>query len=130
MNRGWWEEDPGTTQRFYNQILGLPGTAPAHCEPYVISSIIGLHLLSKSMWAIFPLQVTTSLISFNQEKDLFGLKLDYIQGRDPKQDRINIPSIPEHYWRYRIHLPLEELNKDRNFTGQICQVLVSTGRGV
>jgi len=114
--RGWWEEDPGTTQRFYNYILGFPGPAPAHCEPYVMSAINGQHLASKSMWAVFPLQ------------DLFGLKMEYIQGRDPKLDRINIPAIAEHYWRYRMHMNVEDLLKDEQFSNQLRELLRACGR--
>jgi 4-alpha-glucanotransferase len=28
---------------------------------------------------------------------------------DPADERINIPAIPRHYWRYRMHCTLESL---------------------
>jgi len=70
------------------------------------------------MFSIFPLQ------------DLFGLKQEYVRGRDPKLDRINVPSIPEHYWRFRIHIQMEDLLKDDNFALQIGHLLQMTGRGI
>ena len=40
------------------------------------------------------------------------------------QERINIPSNPHHYWRYRMHMTLEalmdEIDFNENLTGMIC----------
>jgi len=114
--RGWWEEDPGTTQRFWNQILGQFGSAPPFCDSHTTYKVIRQHLESKSMLAVFPLQ------------DLFGLSPEYIAGRDPKEERINIPAIAEHYWRYRIHIPLEELLSDKQYMASTKDLIKATGR--
>jgi len=114
--RAWWEEDPATTQRFWNQILGQHGAAPPYADCHTTYKVIRQHMESKSMLAIFPLQ------------DLFGLSPDYISGRDPKEERINIPAIAEHYWRYRIHVPLEELLLDKQFMNSTKDLVKSTGR--
>jgi len=114
--RGWWEEDPATTQRFWNQTLGQSGSAPPFCDCHTSYKVIRQHLESKSMLAVFPIQ------------DLFGLSPDYINGRDPKEERINVPAIPEHYWRYRIHIPLEELVLDKQFMDSTKELVRSTGR--
>ena len=34
---------------------------------------------------------------------------------DPAKERINVPSIPRYHWRYRMHLPLEELLRKETF---------------
>ena len=53
--RGWWEEDRVRTQRFYETMLGhWRQVAPFYCEPWVAREIIGQHLHSPAMWAIFP----------------------------------------------------------------------------
>ena len=56
--RGWWEEDRGVTQRFWNQILGEYGVAPLYCDDHVTQKIFNQHIYSKSMWAIFAIQVS------------------------------------------------------------------------
>jgi 4-alpha-glucanotransferase len=114
--RGWWEENRDLTQKFYNQILGEYGPAPQFCDVYITTKIIWQHLCSKSMLAIFPIQ------------DLFGLVHRYFENRNPAEERINIPSNPEHYWQYRIHVPLEILIKDTEFTKIIRDMIQYSGR--
>jgi len=114
--RGWWEEDYDTSQRFYNRILGEHGKAPKFCESYVTHKIIKQHLDSRSMWSVFPIQ------------DLFGLNYTYFAGRDPNEERINIPAIPEHYWKYRMHVNVEDLLHDKEFSEQIKSLIKGSGR--
>eukprot|EP01114_Cavostelium_apophysatum_P001401 TRINITY_DN1120_c0_g1_i1.p1 TRINITY_DN1120_c0_g1~~TRINITY_DN1120_c0_g1_i1.p1 ORF type:complete len:903 (+),score=270.21 TRINITY_DN1120_c0_g1_i1:338-3046(+) len=114
--RAWWEEDKATAQRFFNNILGLQGVAPLHADEFISSRIITQHLYSRSMWVILPIQ------------DLFGLNLKYFSGKDPKEERINVPAIAEHYWRYRMHVNVEDLLADTQFQGQISQLLRETRR--
>jgi len=114
--RGWWEENPSLRQRFYNEILGQNGTAPAFCDASISYRIIRQHLESRSMLAIFAIQ------------DLFGLNFNYFCNRNPKEERINIPSVPEHYWRYRMHISVEDLIKDTPFCEHIKELIRSTGR--
>eukprot|EP01117_Protostelium_nocturnum_P005270 TRINITY_DN1920_c0_g1_i1.p1 TRINITY_DN1920_c0_g1~~TRINITY_DN1920_c0_g1_i1.p1 ORF type:complete len:907 (-),score=345.64 TRINITY_DN1920_c0_g1_i1:195-2915(-) len=114
--RGWWEEDLATTQRFWNQILGQQGEVPSYCDCHSTYKVIRQHLESKSMLAVFPIQ------------DLFGLSPDYIAGRDPKEERINIPAIAEHYWRYRLHIPLEDLIQDKEYIQSTKNLIQQTGR--
>lgn len=113
--RGWWGEDRTRTQRFYNLILGKWGDAPTTCEPWVIREILVQHLFSPSAWAVFPLQ------------DL--LALDAVFQRDrPEDERINIPSNPRHYWRYRMHLSLDQLNHATAFNSMLREVITWSGR--
>ena len=34
--REWWQENTSRSQRFFNSILGLPGTSPFFCESWVV----------------------------------------------------------------------------------------------
>ena len=94
--RGWWREDRALTQKFFNRELGLPGEAPPECEPKIVEAVVRQHLASPAMWSIFQLQ------------DLLGLD-GHLRRADVEAERINVPAIPNFYWRYRLHLTLEKL---------------------
>jgi len=113
--RGWWEEDPARAQMFYNHILGNEGNSPFFCEPWVVKQILDQHFYSPSMWAIFPLQ------------DLMGADGD-IRRKDAREERINVPSNPNHYWRYRMHLTLENLLEQDGFNQMIGGLVTDSGR--
>jgi 4-alpha-glucanotransferase len=67
------------------------------------------------MWAIFQLQ------------DFMGID-ESIRRSDPNEERINIPANPKHYWRYRMHLSLEQLLKEEQFNQEWFQLIQSSGR--
>ena len=113
--RGWWEEDRIKTQRFYNRELGQWGEAPAFCEPWINKSILLQHLYSPAMWSIFQLQ------------DLLGMS-ETIRRENPHDERINIPANPKHYWRYRMHLTLEDLLKEKSFNTELEEYIAASGR--
>jgi 4-alpha-glucanotransferase len=113
--RGWWEEDRAVTQNFYNHYLGHYGDAPAFCEPWVSAEMINQHLQSPSMWSIFQLQ------------DLMGINGD-IRRENPHEERINQPADPTHYWCYRMHVTLEDLNKHKAFNTQLKELVTGSGR--
>jgi 4-alpha-glucanotransferase len=113
--RGWWEEDRDKTQRFFNHELGQWGEAPLSCEPWINKSVILQHLHSPSMWSIFQLQ------------DLFGMS-ETLRRENPNDERINVPADPKHYWRYRMHIPLEQLLKEKDFNDELKSYLHSSGR--
>jgi 4-alpha-glucanotransferase len=43
-------------------------------------------------------------------------------------ERINNPGNPNHYWRYRMHLNLEDLLKQTEFNQFVRDQLLSAGR--
>ena len=47
---------------------------------------------------------------------------------DENAERINIPANPRHYWRYRMHLTLEELMKCDAFNKRIASMIDSANR--
>jgi 4-alpha-glucanotransferase len=113
--RGWWEEDRNSIEKFHRQELGQPGEAPAHCEPWINLAIVFQHLSSPAMWSIFQLQ------------DLLGMD-GKLRRADPAAERINVPANPRHYWRYRMHLTLEELQQAKTFNTNLGELIRQSGR--
>lgn len=113
--RAWWESDRGMAQRFYNQVLHEPGAAPYYAEPWVCGRIIDLQLQSPSMLCILPLQDWLSTDG--------GLRRT-----DPNEEQINVPSISRHYWRYRMHLTVEDLQRQHHFNEDIARRIRESGR--
>ena len=113
--RGWWEEDHAMSQRYFNYVLGQQGEAPYFAEPWICSAIVDLNLKSPSMLCILPLQDWLSTDG--------GLRRE-----DPREEQINIPAISRHYWRYRMHLSIEELMKQTVFNQTIADMVRHSGR--
>ena len=113
--RAWWEEDREMTRLFWKDMLGGEGEAPDVCTPSICRSIIQMHLDSPSMLAILPIQDWLSVDG--------TLRLS-----DPMEERINIPSDPHHYWRYRMHLTLESLLRQDGFNSVLREMILSSGR--
>ncbi len=113
--RGWWEEDKGEIQRFYNTILGQTGNAPAFCEPWIVAQIISQHMHAPAMWAIFPIQ------------DLLALD-GRLRRTVPGDERINVPAVSQHYWKYRLHLTLEQLLQEDDFNACLRKMSDEAGR--
>lgn len=47
---------------------------------------------------------------------------------DPNAERINIPANPKHYWRYRMHVSIEDLMKNNAFNEQVTDLTNQAGR--
>ena len=47
---------------------------------------------------------------------------------DANAERINVPANPRHYWRYRMHLTLEDLMKKKAFNQKMTEMIDETGR--
>lgn len=113
--RGWWEEDREKTQQFFNGEMHHPGLAPYYCEPWVNKAIIIQHLYSPALWSVFLLQ------------DLMGMD-GKIRREYPADERINVPAVPKFYWRYRMHLTLEQLLQEDDFNHELRSYVQSSGR--
>jgi 4-alpha-glucanotransferase len=113
--RGWWEENPAVSQRFYNDILGNHGPSPFFCGTDIVRQIIVQHLYSPSMWVVFPIQ------------DLLGMD-ENLRYPDPHAERINNPANSNHYWRYRMHLNLEDLQGQSAFNRMLKKMIHESGR--
>jgi 4-alpha-glucanotransferase len=113
--RGWWEENKTNTQKFYNEVMGQWGDAPFYCEAWINKSIVLQHLYSPAMWSIFQLQ------------DLLGYA-ETLRRQNPHDERINQPADPKHYWRYRMHLGLEDLVKAKEYNEELNGYIKTSGR--
>lgn len=61
--RAWWEEDEERRWCFYKNVVGSDEAPPTRCTPEVACFILQQHFEAPSMWAIFPLQVASDIIS-------------------------------------------------------------------
>jgi 4-alpha-glucanotransferase len=113
--RGWWEENRSVTQQFFNNELGQWGTAPYFCEPWINKIIVVQNLYSSAMWSIFQLQ------------DLLGMDAA-LRRQNPNEERINVPADPQNYWRYRMHLTLEQLINSNEFNAELKNQIMQSGR--
>lgn len=113
--RQWWDEDRQRTQEYYNTMLHRGDAAPHPLPGWLARDIISRHLESPSMLCILSIQDWMSV----DEK----LRL-------PAQDaeRINIPANPKHYWRYRMHVSIEELMENNSFNENIKELISQSGR--
>ncbi len=113
--RGWWREDSHVTAHFAWHMLGV-AFPPLDLSGEIATRIIDQHLRSPAMWAVFPLQ------------DLLAIDED-LRHPDPDAERINVPAIMPYYWRYRMHLHLEELVAADGFNERLKRLVASAGRG-
>ena len=47
---------------------------------------------------------------------------------DADAERINIPANPRHYWRYRMHLNIEDMMADNEFMAEMKDLISQSGR--
>lgn len=114
--RAWWEqENPERVNRLYYEVLGMHGERPFYCEPYIIEAIIRQHLNFPSMWVVFPIQ------------DMLGID-PKLRRTNPAEERINDPSNSSHYWRYRMHIDMEDLIGETAFNTRISDLVKASGR--
>jgi 4-alpha-glucanotransferase len=114
--RGWWEEDRERTERYYRKVLRGEGDPPAALEPSIAGEIIRQHLESPSMWAIFPLQ------------DILATSAELRRPGDPREEQINVPADPRHLWKFRLHIPVEKLLEEREFSEKLLEMARDAGR--
>ena len=75
------------------------------------------HLKSPAMLCILPLQ------------DWLAVDGAVRYQGDPADERINVPAIPRHYWRYRMHLTLEALIAQTALNAKLKGMIKGAGRG-
>lgn len=113
--RLWWEEDKALTQAFYNEALQKDGEAPQPMPGWLAEEVISRHLFCPSMLALLSLQ---DWLSMDEQ----------VRFPDPAAERINIPANPRHYWRYRMHLNIEELMQNDALNAKIKTLIERSGR--
>lgn len=113
--RMWWDEDMERAQQFYNNAIFKDGPAPHPAPGWLCEDIIADHLFSPSVLCLLSLQ---DLLSIDERLRL----------ADPTAERINIPANPRHYWRYRMHLSVEQLMNEDKFNSRLASLIENSGR--
>ena len=111
--RMWWDEDEKRTQNYWQWVLGREGDAPHPLSPEIATEIVNNHLACPSMLCILTLQDWLATDA--------KLRL-----ADANAERINIPANPRHYWRYRMHLTLEQLIQATDFNEKVKEMIALT----
>lgn len=113
--RSWWKEDKDKTRRYYNHVLKRTGEAPEECTSELAMQIVKNHLSSPSMLVIIPWQ------------DWMAID-DELKRFDAEEERINIPAQTNHYWRYRMHMTLEDLLYADDLNKKISTLIKQSAR--
>ena len=113
--RQWWDEDNARTQEYYSTMLYRGGDAPHPLPGWLAKDIISRHLTCPSMLCILTLQ------------DWLAID-DKLRLPDQNGERINIPANPHHYWRYRMHLNVEDLIGNKEFNNDITELISQSSR--
>ena len=108
--RMWWDEDIERAQAYYNQMLRKDGPAPHPMPDWLARDIIAAHLASPSMVCVIALQ---DWLAIDEQLRL----------KDANAERVNIPANPKHYWRYRMHLNIEDLMGCEGFSRAVAQLI-------
>jgi 4-alpha-glucanotransferase len=113
--RLWWQEDEERRQAFYNEMLQKDGRAPESMPGWLCEEVIARHLFTPSMLCLISLQ---DWLSMDEE----------LRSENIEQERINVPANPNHYWRYRMHLGIEQLMQADAFNDKIRMMIERGGR--
>ena len=113
--RQWWRESASQTQAYWQEVLHRSGEAPADAPADACEQMVADHLEAPSMLCLIALQ------------DLLGMD-DRLRHPRPEEEQINCPADPDHYWRYRMHLTLEELRAATPFNEKLRALIHRSGR--
>ncbi len=113
--RQWWDEDYARTQNYYNSMLQKYGEAPHPLPGWLARDIIARHLQSPSMLCVLSIQ------------DWFAID-ENLRLADADAERINIPANPRHYWRYRMHVNIEDLMQNNDFNHNLTDLIIEGNR--
>ena len=113
--RLWWEESAERTQRYYVAMLQKEGRAPEHLPAHLAEEIIARHLYCPSMLCLLSLQ---DWLAMDSE----------LRRKNPREERINVPSDSYNRWQYRMHLTIEELLKADRYNTKLKTMLTRSKR--
>ena len=113
--RQWWDEDYERTQDYYNSMLHRGGAAPHPLPGWLAKEIVSRHLTSPSLLCLLSLHDWLSID-------------EHLRLADADAERINIPANPRHYWRYRMHLTIEQLLASEDFNQTVKELVKNSGR--
>ena len=113
--RLWWEESPERTQRYYVAMLQKQGRAPEHLPAHLAEEIVARHLYCPSMMCMLSLQ---DWLAMDGE----------LRSKNPREERINVPSDPYNRWKYRMHITIEELLKADKYNSKLRTMITRSKR--
>jgi len=113
--RGWWEEDWERSQKYYNEALFRDGPAPHPMPGWLAQQVVAQHLQCPSMLCLLSLQDWLSID-------------EAVRYPDPDAERINVPANPRHYWRWRMHMTVEQLMENEELNSKITGLIKAYGR--
>ena len=113
--RMWWDEDEERADHFYHDVLHRRDQVPHPMPGWLARDIILRNLQCPSMFCILSLQ------------DWLGTD-ETVRLADANAERINIPADTHHYWRYRMHVNIEDLLKNQRFCDDIMEMIQQSGR--
>ena len=113
--RLWWEESPERTQRYYVTMLQKEGRAPEHLPAHIAEEIIARHLYCPSMLCLLSLQ------------DWLAMDTE-LRRKNPREERINVPSDPYNRWQWRMHLTIEKLLEATKYNGKLRTMITRSKR--
>ena len=113
--RLWWEESPERTQRYYVTMLQKEGRAPERLPAHIAEEIIARHLYCPSMLCLLSLQ------------DWLAMDME-LRRKNPREERINVPSDPYNRWQWRMHLTIEQLMKADKYNNKVRTMVIRSKR--
>lgn len=113
--RLWWEESPERTQRYYVTMLQKQGRAPEHLPAHLAEEIIARHLYCPSMMCMLSLQ---DWLAMDGE----------LRSKNPREERINVPSDPYNRWKYRMHITIDDLLKADKYNHKLHTMITRSKR--
>ena len=82
---------------------------------WLCEEVVSRHLFSPSMLCLLSWQDWMAIDE--------NLRLE-----DADAERINVPANPRHYWRYRMHLSVEQLLNEKDLNNKIKNLITNSGR--
>lgn len=113
--RQWWAEQPEQAQRFYITMLQKQGSAPDQLLAHLAEEIIARHLYSPSMLCVLAWQDWMAMDS-------------ELRSKNPRKERINMPSDPYNRWQWRMHLTIEQLLEESRFNEKLKTMITRSKR--
>ena len=113
--RMWWNESPERTQRYYVSMLQKQGRAPEQLPAHLAEEIIARHLYCPSMLCMLSIQ---DWLAMDGE----------LRSKNPREERINVPSDPYNRWKYRMHIAIEDLLKADKYNNKVKTMIQRSKR--
>ncbi len=113
--RLWWQEQPERAQRFYTTMLQKQGRAPEQLPAHLAEEIIARHMYSPSMLCVLQLQ---DWLAMDGE----------LRSKNPRDERINVPSDPYNHWQWRMHINIEQLLGAERFNQKLKTMISRSKR--